>query len=135
MSDIKVLLVEPYEDMRHLIRLILNGSGAQVIDCARPEEALRILREVHFDVVITNTHPHEEESLALIEQLRRQEVERATEPTPAVALATDPLPHETRKRFQVFMRIPFHPERLVEVVRKLYELDGRAVRENFQQSL
>jgi CheY-like chemotaxis protein len=75
-KPVSILYVEDSDDLRAAICMLLEDAGAEVVACASGEEAIRILLERNFDIVMTDvslpgmsgtelarhvlaTHPHQ----------------------------------------------------------------------------
>lgn len=54
MAAITLLYVEDNEDLRVTISMLLEGPGREILSCATAEEALQVLAEREFDIVITD---------------------------------------------------------------------------------
>ncbi len=54
MTAVTLLYVEDNEDLRTTISMLLEGPEREVMSCATAEEALEVLAEREFDIVITD---------------------------------------------------------------------------------
>lgn len=54
MAAVTLLYVEDNEDLRVTISMLLEGPGREILSCATAEEALQVLAEREFDIVITD---------------------------------------------------------------------------------
>lgn len=54
MSPLNILYVEDSEDLRVTIGMLLEGPEREIVSCATGEEALQLLAEREFDLLITD---------------------------------------------------------------------------------
>ncbi len=67
MSDI--LFVDDDQTMRNAIKIILNGNGLEIANCK--EDAIRLLKEKNFDLLLTDLHlPKKSSGLSLVSEAR-----------------------------------------------------------------
>jgi len=70
-GEIRVLVVDDMEDMRNIIRRLLNAMGFSKITLARNgEEALGLLRGSSFDIVLCDWNMPKMSGRELLEQVR-----------------------------------------------------------------
>lgn len=67
-----ILVAEDEEGIRQLIRQSLEQKGHDVCEAANGEEALRALRTIPFDLVITDIFMPERDGLETIMYLRKE---------------------------------------------------------------
>lgn len=65
-----ILVVEDEDDVREIIRLILEGAGYRVIDTGRPETALDLARQQRPDLVICDIAMPEMDGYAVLRSLQ-----------------------------------------------------------------
>jgi CheY-like chemotaxis protein len=119
LKDIKLLVVEDESDTRELLRFLLQQHGARVTAAEDVVKAIAILDEHRPDVLIADIGMPGYDGFALISHLR------SVDATPAVAVTAYSNP-EARERalaagFNAYIGKPFHPEELVQTIRKLYD--------------
>lgn len=85
LHGIQVLAVDDEADSRHLLTTVLERCGAEVRTCSSVAEALEVLEEHTFDILISDIGMPGEDGYDLIRKVRAREVGRA-ERIPAVAL-------------------------------------------------
>ena len=66
-----VLLIDDDDAMRVLLRTVLEGAGHRVQEAANGIEGLRVFREAHADLVITDIYMPGCDGLEIIQMLRR----------------------------------------------------------------
>ena len=66
----KIMLVEDDEIGRFAFRSLLDGAGCQVVDVDNGFEAVRMLQQDHFDLVITDVFMPEMDGVELIREIR-----------------------------------------------------------------
>jgi PAS domain S-box-containing protein len=85
LANVRILVVEDEEDARDLITIDLKAHGAGVRGAASAEEALRLLRSEHFDLLISDIGMADTDGYNLIKQVRKQESGSGAH-IPAIAL-------------------------------------------------
>jgi two-component system KDP operon response regulator KdpE len=74
MSDPRrVLVVDDQEDIREMARLVLSGVGYDVATASSGREALRILREAAFDLMLLDINMPDLDGWATLRLLRADE--------------------------------------------------------------
>jgi two-component system KDP operon response regulator KdpE len=74
MSDPRrVLVVDDQEDIREMARLVLSGAGYDVATASSGREALRILREAAFDLMLLDINMPDLDGWATLRLLRADE--------------------------------------------------------------
>jgi CheY-like chemotaxis protein len=68
----KILLIDDEEDIRNIMRIILERAGYEVLDASNGREGLRIYHQTYPDLVITDILMPEMEGLETIIALRRE---------------------------------------------------------------
>jgi PAS domain S-box-containing protein len=82
---LRVLVVDDEPDARALIKRLLEGCHASVTTAASAEEAMRLLQDGKFDLLISDIGMPGEDGYSLIRRVRALGPERGGE-TPAIAL-------------------------------------------------
>lgn len=85
LEDLRILVVEDELDALDLLAIDLREHGASVIGVASATEALDLLREERFDLLISDIGMADTDGYSLIKQIREQE-ETEEEHLPAIAL-------------------------------------------------
>jgi CheY-like chemotaxis protein len=141
LEGVRVLLVEDDDDSRHLLSLILQRFGAQVVSASSSAEALDAFVQKTPHVVISDIGMSEEDGYALLRKLRLLPVQGSLLPAgpsatsasssnveqpsmiPAIAL-TGYATSTDRDRalsagYQMHIAKPVEPEDLVEAIKRL----------------
>jgi CheY-like chemotaxis protein len=122
LEGLQILIVDDEADARDLLKTILEHSGAQVTAANDVDEALALLNESRFDVLVSDIGMPKIDGYAFIRKVRELEAQRGKD-IPAVALTA--YARETdcqlaiEAGFQVHLSKPFDPIELVRVVAKL----------------
>jgi signal transduction histidine kinase/ActR/RegA family two-component response regulator len=120
LKDVRVLLVEDDEDTRELVRLTLEGAGAQVEAVASAMDARRELDAEPRDVLISDIKMPEENGYSLIQSLRSAGVS-----VPAIALTAlarrEDADAARAAGFQLHIPKPIDATGLIEAVARLVE--------------
>ncbi len=127
---LRMLVVDDDPDMRRYIRLTLERAWAAgssmltVEECGDGAEALALVEQERFDVVVTDVRLPGLDGLALCEALDRS----ARHDTTAVLIVTgEPSAHERAEAFvragarRALLTKPFNAARLVEALGRLLE--------------
>jgi two-component system KDP operon response regulator KdpE len=69
----RVLVVDDQEDIREMARLVLSGAGYDVATASSGREALRILREAAFDLMLLDINMPDLDGWATLRLLRADE--------------------------------------------------------------
>ena len=85
LDDLRILVVEDELDALDLLAIDLREHGAKVTGVGSASEALELLRDEHFDLMISDIGMADTDGYSLIEQVREQEGEDG-EHIPAIAL-------------------------------------------------
>lgn len=144
LTNIRVLLVEDDDDSRHLLSLVLQRHGAEVVSASSSAEALDAFMQRTPHVVISDIGMAEEDGYALLKKLRLLPVQRSllpeisanvlperlnsdstttSEPIPAIAL-TGYATSKDRDRalaagYQLHLAKPIEPEDLVAAIKSV----------------
>ena len=85
LQDVKILVVEDEVDALDLLSIDLREHGAKVIGVASAAEALELLREQEFDLIISDIGMADTDGYGLIKQVREREGDNENH-IPAIAL-------------------------------------------------
>jgi PAS domain S-box-containing protein len=85
LEDLRILVVEDELDALDLLALDLREHGASVVGVGSAAEALELLRDEHFDLLISDIGMADTDGYSLIRQIREQE-DSEDEHLPAIAL-------------------------------------------------
>ncbi|MBN3924506.1 ATP-binding protein [Nostoc sp. NMS4] len=122
LNGLQILVVDDNADTRELIAFILEQSGGQVRAVSSVGEALKALKQLKPDVLVSDIGMPDEDGYSLIRKVRAQEAEQG-EKILAVALTAFARDEERRLAlqagFQVHVSKPIEPEKLVRVVANL----------------
>jgi two-component system, chemotaxis family, chemotaxis protein CheY len=121
MSDQKTILtVDDSATMRELLLAALSGMGFRVVQAADGAAALETLKVERADIIITDVNMPRLDGLAFIEQLRKDQGNRAT-PVLVLTTETDPsLKDRARKAgASGWIVKPFDPTKLADAIRRV----------------
>jgi CheY-like chemotaxis protein len=97
-----ILVAEDVEMNQHLIRHILESSGAQVVIARNGTEALDLVKKQNFDCVIMDVQMPEMDGIEATEQIRRLEDPKVSA-IPIIALTANCQPGDLEKYEQAGM--------------------------------
>jgi len=116
----QVLIVDDSATMRQLVEHTLKRGDYEVIVAVNGKDALAKTSNTKVDMVITDLNMPEMDGIALIKELRNT---TATRFTPIVMLTTESLDAKQQEGKKAgasgWIVKPFHPDKLLEVVKKL----------------
>jgi DNA-binding response OmpR family regulator len=69
-TDLRILLIEPDEDTRHLLELALSARGHRVTSGGDAEEAWRALQKATYPFIVLNRELPDIDGLRLCRQVR-----------------------------------------------------------------
>jgi PAS domain S-box-containing protein len=120
LAGVRVLLVEDHRDTAELLRAVLGGQGAGVWVAESLAEALALLNEAQFDVLVSDIGMPDGNGYELVERLRERERAAGREPLPAVAV-TAFAGGEDRERalaagFYDYAAKPIEPAALIDTI-------------------
>jgi PAS domain S-box-containing protein len=123
LTGLRVLVVDDDADTCELLRVILEGCGAQVKTASSAAAALEAVAEEAFDVLISDIGMPEEDGYSLIAKVRALGKEHGGK-IPAAAALTAYVGEEDRIRvlqsgFQIHVPKPVSPSELLAVVANL----------------
>lgn len=119
----KILLVEDSVDSRKLVSMLLIRYGASVLEAESAEEARKILKNTHPDIIVSDIGMPDEDGLEFIRNLRNSEEVGKTEPIPAIALTAYVRPEEREQSieagFQSHVSKPVSKQILIQEILRL----------------
>jgi PAS domain S-box-containing protein len=126
----RVLVVDDEPDAREMIAIVLGECDAVVRTAASVSEALALLDEAQFDVLVSDIGMSEEDGYELIRRVRARPAARGGT-VPAVALTAyarlEDRIHALQAGFQIHVAKPVEPAELVTVVHSLLEFAGKVM--------
>ena len=124
--DVSVLVVEDHDDSRELLVFALEQAGATVIGVASADEALKWLKTVRPQVIVSDLSMPGRDGFSLLQEVRSLP---ALGDLPAIAVTghTQPemLARAARTGFQRCMRKPVNITDLCEAIRTLADTAKR----------
>ena len=122
LSQLQILVVDDEVDMRELVVIILQESGAVVRVAASATEALLALDQFQLDVLICDIGMPDVDGYMLIRQIRSRSPEQGGQ-IPAVALTAYAGEYDQRQAlaagFQLHISKPVEPEELAHAIANL----------------
>ena len=119
LQAVRVLLVDDDDDSRNLIAFTLKQSGAIVTPVASAAEALNVLRQTRFDLLISDIGMPEMDGYTLMQQIRAMPPEQGGN-TLAIALTAYAGEYDQRRAiavgFQKHISKPVEPNALVSII-------------------
>jgi DNA-binding response OmpR family regulator len=123
----RILVVDDDLDTCALIVDILSGEGYSICSCVGGEEALELLKEEHYDLVLADIHMPRVSGVDLLQQIR--EVSRDTKVILMTAYASlDSAIQAVRHDASDYLVKPFTLRELRGRVRNVLSVQGRADR-------
>lgn len=120
LTGVSLLLVEDEPDAREFIRRLLNDYNVTTTGVGSVVEALALLNDRSFDIVISDIGMPGEDGYSLIRQLRALERRRRRPRTPCIALTAYARTEDRRRLmmagFQVHVAKPVEPGELLAVI-------------------
>lgn len=115
-----ILVVDDSTTMRQMVSFTLTGAGHKVVEAADGEDALKIVANENFDLVITDINMPRVDGIRLIRSLRSMP---AFKFTPILTLTTE---SQDEKKLEGkaagatgWIVKPFNPESLLSVLGKV----------------
>jgi CheY-like chemotaxis protein/nitrogen-specific signal transduction histidine kinase len=129
LSGLRILLVDDEADSRDLLSLVLSSCDAETAAASSAAEALTLLQQQRFDILVSDIGMPEEDGFALIKKIRELPVKQGGDIL-AIAL-TAYARNEDRIQalisgFQMHISKPVEPQELILAVANL---TGRTVRQ------
>ena len=130
LASVRVLVVDSETESRELIVTLLTHSGAHVTPAASVDEALALLDQQSFHVLLADISRPQQNGYDLIREVRKREQAQpgASQRLPAVAATTQSQAEERirllQAGYQTHLLKPIDPEELVCVVAALADWGG-----------
>ncbi len=116
-KELEILFVDDDPDVSWSLCRLLTRSGFSVITCGDGAEAIPILEEKNFDVLITDVQMPQVNGLALLEWVRQNRP--ATKVVVITAYGSPTVKHlSMRKGALLYLEKPLDPDLLIEVLRE-----------------
>jgi len=123
LDGVRALLVDDHRDARELVALVLEQSGATLVQAASAAAALEALEALDFDVVLSDIGMPGEDGYTFIQRLRAAGASARNRDVPAVALTAyaraEDREHARAAGFQEHVAKPIEPRQLVQAVATL----------------
>lgn len=117
-KKIRLLLVEDEHTLAEIIADTLSESGFEVCNVFDGEEALRIVRQKCFDVIVTDIMMPKMDGFTFLKQLRKEKIN-----TPVLFLSARTDPEDVIMGFELgakdYIRKPFSIKELIVRIRSL----------------
>lgn len=127
LAGIKVLVVDDHDDVRELVRAMLELSGITVHEAASAVEAIRVLQDEDVDLLISDIGMPERDGYSLIREVRASQSEKNAK-MPAVALTAfnrqEDRTRALREGFNLHMTKPVEAEHLLDALASLSARSG-----------
>jgi CheY-like chemotaxis protein len=124
LTNTTVLAVDDDEDIRELLRTVLEGAGAKVVTAHSAEAALALYRLTPPDIIVSDMRLGSSDGYAFIAAIRQYNKEYRGL-TPAIALTGFAYPGDDDRAmaagFDAYIHKPFNPENLVLTITKLLQ--------------
>ncbi len=122
LNGVRILVVDDDVDGRQLLKRILEDGGASVVTASSVREALSVLDEMQFNVLVSDIGMPEEDGYDLIRKVRsRSSDQNGT--VPAIALTafarSEDRQRAIRSGFQIHVAKPVEPSEIVTVCASL----------------
>lgn len=125
LAGLRVFLVDDSEDTLVLIKRLLQREGALVTDTSLPKQALSLLKEGEFDILISDIGMPEMDGYELIRALRDWEGPRNRH-LPAIALSAYTSTEDIRKALESgFQQHLSKPSPIKSIVKEVLRLTGK----------
>ena len=122
LPNITVLVVDDDEDTCQLLRIMLEGTGANVVTANSAEAALALYRLHPPDIIVSDMRLGSSDGYAFITTIREYNKEYRGF-TPAIALTGFQYPGDEdraiRAGFNAYIYKPFRPEDLIATITRL----------------
>jgi CheY-like chemotaxis protein len=127
LDSLRILLVDDNEDSLILTTFILESNGFQVKTATSVLEALEIIKQLKFDVLISDIAMPEVDGYSLIRKIRESSIVQQSE-IPAIAL-TALSSDESRSTafasgFQSYVNKPVEPSILLAEIQRVVNKSG-----------
>lgn len=113
----RILIVDDSESFRKVVRIYLEAAGYQVEEGTDGDHALSLIRNRHFDLILSDVHMPGLDGISLLKEIRKLENEKFT---PVVMITMEN--HDTIRKVareegaRAWLMKPFEPEQLLRTV-------------------
>lgn len=118
LGGMSVLVLDDHPDAGEMVNVLLSTAGASVTTVSTVAEALDLLREQKFSVLINDIARPNEDGFVFIRQIRAMGIS-----TPAVALTVDGTEEDRRRSlaagYQAHLSKPVEPRAIIAVLARL----------------
>jgi len=125
LDDVNVLVVDDDQDGRALIARVLQESGAHPTCAASAPAALDLLRNRHFDVILSDIGMPDMDGYELLRQVRMQDSSRQS-PIPAIAITAYARPEDRQRSllagYHMHLSKPIEARELIAGMASLLQL-------------
>jgi signal transduction histidine kinase/CheY-like chemotaxis protein len=125
LDGVAVLIVDDEPDGRALIARILEGRGAQAKCAASALEALQMLQQEKFSILLSDIGMPDMDGYELMRRVRQLDVSRPT-PLPAIAVTAYARPEDRQRSllagFQMHLAKPIEARELIAAIASLIRL-------------
>lgn len=91
-----IMVVEDYDDTRHLLKAVLEKEGYQVLEAINGQEAIQIAQKEHPDLILMDLDLPILDGIGATQYLRQQSYTKAV---PIVAMTAYPMSYTRVKAF------------------------------------
>jgi PAS domain S-box-containing protein len=120
LASVRALVVDDDADATELTRYLLESRGAFVVTCGSAGEALRLLANDIYDILVADIGMPEQDGMALVRALRSLPPGAPNRDIRAIALTAYSAPRERDEAlaagFTAHLGKPVDPEQLIDVV-------------------
>ncbi|MCD4688535.1 MAG: sigma-54 dependent transcriptional regulator [Desulfuromonadaceae bacterium] len=116
----KILIVDDETCVRHMLRLVLEGAGYRVTEAGSGTEALRLLQDEPFDIILSDIRMPELDGLDLLRQIKQLGVEGMVVMMSAYG-SIDTAVECLKKGAYDYISKPFKPDEVILTLRKAEE--------------
>jgi CheY-like chemotaxis protein len=131
LTGLKILVVDDEVDTRELIAFILEQAGAKVTTAVSAMEALQVIAQTKFDVLVSDIGMPDMDGYMLIRQIRAMQSERNSQ-IRAIALTAYAGEIDQQQAlaagFQHHIAKPVDPDQLVQVITNLVNVKPISLR-------
>ena len=114
----KIFVVDDEADSKNFVAFVLDQAGAQVIALSSALEALQVIRDSQYDLLVSDIGMPEMDGYMLLQQAR---LSPANQKIPAIALTAYATEYDQKQAraagFQQHMSKPVDPEKLVQIIK------------------
>jgi two-component system response regulator AtoC len=116
----KVLIVDDETSVRHMLRLVLEGAGYGVFEAGSGKDALQLLQDAYFEIILSDIRMPELDGLGLLQQIKQLGIDGMVIMMSAygsIDTAVECLKHGAYD----YISKPFKPDEVILTLRKAEE--------------